>query len=103
MPPIHYGLAFLTDPAWYTLLVLGCVAMVPRAGYTAAKMSAVSRSASQSITPNLAQRICLFIPGFCVFGCIGLLGYVSGALTLLVAFLTIYIVMVLTLKRSGGT
>ena len=94
-----YSFDFLTDASWYTLLVLGCLAMIPRARYTADRMMALTPEAAGRIKPSLAQRVCLFIPGLAVFSCIVMFNYVYGAVALLVAYLLVYVGLIFLFKR----
>ena len=98
MSNLDTSMAFLSDPYFYYMLILGCLAMLPRARYTADRMLALSPDEAQRIKPNLPQRACLFIPGLCVFACIVMFGYLSGAVTLLVVFLLVYVGLVMILK-----
>jgi hypothetical protein len=97
MPAVN--LSFLQDPSFYTLLALGCLAMIPRARYTADRMMALTPEAAANIRPSLPQRVSLFIPGLCVFACIVMFGYAWGALLLLVAYLAVYVGLILLFKR----
>ena len=100
---MNYGWSFLSQPVFYVLLIVGCLAMLPRARYTAARMSPHRPVDGRAIEPTALQRICLFIPGICVFLCLGLYGWVTGAVGLLLAFLGLYIAMILWLKVPGGS
>ncbi|MEM9418456.1 MAG: hypothetical protein AAGA25_05275 [Planctomycetota bacterium] len=93
---------FLTNPYFYYMLVLGGMAMIPRARYTADRMLALSAEEAQKIQPNFAQKVCVFIPGLCVFACIGMFRYAAGAIALIVAFILIYIVLIMMFKAGSS-
>ncbi len=99
---MNWSTSFLTDPYFYYLLVLGGMAMIPRARYTADRMLALSAAEAQKITPNFAQRVCVFIPGICVVACIGMFHYALGAIVLLVMFLVIYFVLIMLFKAGSS-
>ncbi|MEO1237069.1 MAG: hypothetical protein AAFX76_09800 [Planctomycetota bacterium] len=96
---MHYGFAFLQVPQFYYLLVIGGLALIPRARFTAEKAAVLGDEARQRLTPNLPQRVSLFIPGVCVFACIGLLGQVVGAVALLAAYLLLFVALIFWFKR----
>ena len=98
---MQYGWSFLGQPVFWVLLVLGCLAMVPRARYTAARMSRLRPVDGRAVEPTALQRICLFIPGFCVFFCLALFGYVTGAIVMLVAYLGLYVAMIFWFKTPA--
>ena len=98
---MNYSFNFFMQPIFYVLLVLGCLAMVPRARYTAARMNPLRPVDGRPITPTPLQRICLFLPGICVFACLALYGYVTGAVVLLVLFLVLYVGLVFWFKAPS--
>ncbi|MEM9916288.1 MAG: hypothetical protein AAF911_15140 [Planctomycetota bacterium] len=95
---MNWTTSFLTNQYFYFLLILGGMAMIPRARYTADRMLALSAAEAEKITPNFAQRVCVFIPGICVFAAIGMFRYALGAIALLVAFIMIYVVLIFLFK-----
>ncbi|MEM8739508.1 MAG: hypothetical protein AAGG38_13680 [Planctomycetota bacterium] len=99
---MHYGFDFLQDRYFYFLLLIGALALLPRARYTAQRAAALTADAAAQITPNLAERICVFFPGLGVFACVALLQYVTGAAILLAVFLLLYVVMIMGFKRAIG-
>lgn len=99
---MNYTFSFLANANFYTLLILGLLALLPRARYTADRMQALTPEDLERIKPNLAQRVCLLIPGLCVFSCIVMFGYVVGAVALLVVYLSVYVGMVMVLKGPGA-
>lgn len=99
---MNWTTSFFTDQYFYYLLILGGMAMIPRARYTADRMLALSAAEAQKIKPNFAQRVCVFIPGICVFASIGMFGYALGAIVLLVSFMVIYFVLILLFKAGSS-
>ena len=95
---MHYGTAFLSDPYFYYLLIIGVTAMLPRARYAAERAAEANPTRAEMIRPTMAQRLCLFIPGLCVFAAVALLRYVTGAAVLLVIFLIAYAAMIVLLR-----
>ncbi|MEM9882306.1 MAG: hypothetical protein AAF800_05260 [Planctomycetota bacterium] len=91
--------AFLNNPYFYSLALIGAMAMLPRARYAADRAAALTPEAGQHIKPNFAQRVCLFIPGLCLFACIGMFGYVLGAMVLLAVYVAVFIVMIQLFKQ----
>jgi len=99
---MNWTSSFLTDQYFYYLLVLGGMAMIPRARYTADRMLALSAAQAEKIKPNFAQRVCVFIPGICVFACVGMFQYALGAIVLLVMFLVMYFVLIMLFKAGSS-
>ncbi|MEL7088634.1 MAG: hypothetical protein AAGL98_09385 [Planctomycetota bacterium] len=95
---MNFTLSFLTDANYWVLMVLGCLALLPRARYTADRMAALTPADLQRIKPRLAQRACLLIPGICVFACVVMFGYATGAALLLVMYLLVYVGIIIALK-----
>ena len=95
---MDYSFSFLGDMNYWVLLALGGLALLPRARFTADRMAALTPEELQRIKPNLAQRACLLIPGVCVFACVVMFQYATGAAVLLIAYLGLYIGLIMMLK-----
>ena len=95
---MHTGFNFLSDPYFYYLLAIGGLAMLPRARFTADRAAAPNQAQAEAIKPDLAQRLCLLLPGLCLLSCVMMLRYATGAAVLLVAYLLAYMLLILLFK-----
>lgn len=95
---MNFTFSFLADVNYWVLLGLGGLALLPRARFTADRMSALTPDELQRIKPSIAQRACLLIPGICVFACVVMFQYATGAVVLLMSYLAIYVGMIIALK-----
>lgn len=95
---MNFTFSFLSDVNFWVLMALGGLALIPRARYTADRMKALTPDELERIKPNLAQRACLLIPGICVFACVVMFQYATGAVVLLMAYLAVYVGMIMVLK-----
>ncbi|MEM7625800.1 MAG: hypothetical protein AAF333_09235 [Planctomycetota bacterium] len=95
---MNFTFSFLAVGNYWVLLVLGCLAMLPRARYTIERMKALTPDDLQRIKPSIAQRVCLLIPGICVFACVVILQHATGAFVLLLVYLSVYFGLIMMLK-----
>ncbi|MEM1108192.1 MAG: hypothetical protein AAGH99_05815 [Planctomycetota bacterium] len=96
---MNWTTSFLSDQYFYSLLVIGTLAMIPRARYVADRILSLK---PEEIKPNFAQRVCIFIPGICVFACIGMFRYALGAIVLLVAYIVGFALLTLLFKKLSS-
>ncbi|MCC7205162.1 MAG: hypothetical protein IT441_08790 [Phycisphaeraceae bacterium] len=90
--------SFLSNPYFYSCLLLGMVAMIPRIQYIGRKLSAGPQA--DSIKPNLGERVSLLIPSVCVIYGVTMLGNPLAGLALLVVYLSVFVTAGLMMR--GG-
>ncbi|MBB6429020.1 hypothetical protein [Algisphaera agarilytica] len=93
---------FLANQYFYYMLLIGGMALLPRARFTANRALALSAEEAEKIQPNAAQRVCVFIPGLCVFACIGMFRYALGAIVLLLFYIVIYVALIMLFKAGSS-
>lgn len=91
--------SFLNNPFFYTCLLLGTVAMIPRLQYLSRKLAAGPND--QSVRPNLGERACLVVPSVCIIYTIFMLGSPLGGLVLLMVYLGAYMAAGLLMRGAS--
>lgn len=96
---MDYSFAFLSHPAFYFLLVMGITALIPRARYVADRIDArVMNPHIGELKPNLAQRVCLFIPGICALYAVVVMRSPWSGVLLVAVFLIAFVLMIMGFK-----
>ena len=96
---MNYGFAFLSQPPFYLLLIVGIAALIPRARFAADRIEARANNPHVGeLTPNLAQRLCLFLPGICALYAVVALRSPWAGVVLVAAYLLTFTAMILFLR-----
>ena len=96
---MNYGFDFLTALPFYGLLVMGIASLIPRAQHVADRIElGRDNPRAADLKPNLAQRVCLFLPGLCALWAFVAWGSPWAAVLLVVAYLVSFAAMIVFLR-----